>query len=118
MRPMPTVKLDFDISETGLAIIDAMRGDRERDEFLRHVIELGLCEVMESAARTARDYTTSAVMGETRDYRDARKQIFGIDEPTEPPAVTEPESPPLPPTTPPTPPNGADPNHIPRGVRR
>ena len=78
---MHNLELKFSVSTTTLTLLDEMRGGRPREDLLRQAIELGLCELLESVARTHRDYTTHVIAGQTKDYRLARNALFSVDEP-------------------------------------
>jgi hypothetical protein len=77
---MHNLELKFSVSTTTLTLLDEMRGGRPREDLLRQAIELGLCELLESVARTHRDYTTHVVAGQTKDYKLARNTLFSVDE--------------------------------------
>ena len=70
------------MSDEALAIIDKLADERDRLEFFKHVIELGLCEVIESASRIHRDYVNHTIAGQTKDYRLGRSLLFQVDDPT------------------------------------
>jgi hypothetical protein len=78
---MPNLRLEFFLSEKGLALIDELRDSRTREEFFRQVLELGLCELVETTTRMHRDYLTHTMAGDTKDYRQGRAALFQIDEP-------------------------------------
>lgn len=78
---MQNLELKFSVSTTTLTFLDEMRGGRTLDDLLRQAIELGLCELLESVARTHRDYTVHIVAGQTKDYKLARNTLFSVEEP-------------------------------------
>ena len=78
---MHNLELKFSVSTPTLTFLDEMRGGRPREDLLRQAMELGLCELLESVARTHRDYTTHAIAGQTKDYRLARNALFSVEEP-------------------------------------
>ena len=78
---MPNMELKFSLSDLSLALVDELRGTRSREDLLRQVIELGLCELVEATSRTQRDYTNHLIAGTTKDYKAARRAMFSIDEP-------------------------------------
>jgi len=84
---MPNVVLKFSLSDTAVAMIDALRDTMSRDDFLRHALTLGLGEIVEASTRTSRDYITHAINGQTKDYRQGRAVLFRADEPDGSPKV-------------------------------
>jgi hypothetical protein len=78
---MHNLELKFSVSDMTLALIDELRDSRTREDLLRQVMQLGLCELIESTARTHRDYMSHVIAGHTKDYRQARQKLFGVEEP-------------------------------------
>ena len=78
---MHNLELKFSVSTPTLTFLDEMRGGRPREDLLRQAMELGLCELLESVARTHRDYTSHVIAGQTKDYKLARNMLFSVDEP-------------------------------------
>ena len=78
---MPNVVLKFSLSDTALAMIDGLRDNMVREEFLRRAMELGLGLVVEASVRTNQDYIMHTITGQTKDYRQGRALLFRVDEP-------------------------------------
>ena len=78
---MPNLELKFSVSDMTLELIEQLRAGRSREAMLRHVMELGFCELIEAATRTHRDYTAHIIAGQTKDYRQARHKLFAVEEP-------------------------------------
>ena len=70
---MPNLELKFFVSDKAMALIDELRDQEPREKFFRELIELGLCELIESATRMNRDYLMHVIAGQSKDsYRHIR----------------------------------------------
>jgi hypothetical protein len=75
---MQGIDLKISISDATLGLIDAVRLSRSREEVIRQLIELGLCEVLETTARTHRESTMHSTLGLTRDLAIARNNLLAV----------------------------------------
>lgn len=78
---MPMFELKFSIDGDALSVFDKLRDRITRDQFFRHALELGLCEIVENMTRLHRDYTTHLLSGNTHDYKQGRAKLFRVDDP-------------------------------------
>jgi hypothetical protein len=75
---MQGIDLKISISDATLGLIDAIRLARSREEVIRQLIELGLCELLEVTARTHRESTMHSTLGLTRDLAIARNNLIAV----------------------------------------
>jgi hypothetical protein len=78
---MPTFQISFTIDPDALPIVDKLRDSISREQFFRYALELGLCEILESATRVHRDMALSLLAGTTFDYKQARTALFHVGDP-------------------------------------
>jgi hypothetical protein len=78
---MPRFTLAFSIDEAALPILDRLRDTMSRDQFFRHALELGFCEIFEGMTRTHRDMTMHLLSGNTLDYKQGRATLFRTNDP-------------------------------------
>ena len=78
---MPLIEFKFSVSDTALPILDKLRDSMSRDQFFRHALELGLCEILEATTRMHRDYVTHKLAGNTLDYKQGRAALFSVSDP-------------------------------------
>jgi hypothetical protein len=78
---MPLIELKFSVSDAALPILDKLRDSMSRDQFFRHALELGLCEILEDATRMQRDHLTRILAGNTNDYKQGRAALLSVSDP-------------------------------------
>ena len=78
---MPLIELKFSVSDAALPIYDKLRDSMSREQFFRHALELGLCEILEATTRLQRDYVTHVLSGNTRDYKQGRAALLSVSDP-------------------------------------
>jgi hypothetical protein len=78
--PMPTLKLEFTVTDHQLQIIETLRGKIPQADFLRQALQLGLCDFMDESCRVTKDFIYQGVLSQTENYSAAR-HIRKIEEP-------------------------------------
>ena len=78
---MPLIELKFSVSDAALPIYDKLRDSMSREQFFRHALELGLCEILEATMRVQRDYVTHVLAGNTLDYKQGRAALLSVSDP-------------------------------------
>jgi hypothetical protein len=78
---MPLIELKFSVSDAALPILDKLRDSMSREQFFRHALELGLCEILEATTRMHRDYVAHKLAGNTLDYKQGRAALLSVSDP-------------------------------------
>ena len=69
---MPLFRFEIELPPDYATLIEALRGDVPRDEFLLRCIELGLLDLQDEANRVQRDFLTNWANNATEFYKTLR----------------------------------------------
>lgn len=78
---MQTIDLKISVSDATLGLIDALKTGRTREEVVRSLIELGLCEMLEATARAHREEHLHSTLRRSEDLKLARNNLISVKEP-------------------------------------